>query len=52
MFLSTEQVNFSNLKFAIAKYKKLDDFDTVFMSKVLLAIHVELLRAGVSWFGT
>jgi len=32
--------------------RKLDDFDAVFMSKILLAAHVDLLRAGFNWFGT
>ena len=36
----------------MAKCKKLDDFDAVFLAKVLLGIHVDLLRAGFSWFGT
>lgn len=52
MYVSTEQVTFSNLKFALAKCQKLDDSDAVFMSRVLLSAHVDLLRAGLTWFGT
>lgn len=34
------------------KCKKLDDFETVFMAKVLLNTHVDLMRTGVNWFGS
>ena len=40
------------MKNAVGKYKKLDDFESVFISRVLLTIHVDLLRAGINWFGT
>ena len=43
----TELATYSNLKNALAKYRKLDDFDAIFLSKALLGIHVDLLRAGV-----
>lgn len=36
----------------MGKCRKLDDFDAVFLSKILLNIHVDLLRAGFNWFGT
>lgn len=36
----------------MSKCRKLDDFDAVFLSKILLNIHVDLLRAGFNWFGT
>lgn len=52
LFIATEQVTFSNLKNALSKCKKLDDSDAVFLSKVLLSTHVDLLRAGFNWFGT
>lgn len=34
------------------KCKKLDDFDAIFLAKIILSSHVELLRAGFDWFGT
>ena len=52
LFLTTEPVTYSTLKKAIAKYKKLDDLEAIFMSKVILSIHVDMLRAGLNWFGT
>lgn len=52
LFVATEPVLFSNMKEALRKCKKLDDFDAIFLSKVILGVHVDLLRAGVSWFGT
>ena len=52
VFITTEQVTFSNLRFALEKCKKLDDFDAIFLSKVILNAHVDLMRAGLDWFGT
>jgi hypothetical protein len=52
VFLTTEQATYNNLRFALEKCKKLDDSDAIFMSKILLSSHVELLRVGVHWFGT
>ena len=52
LFIATEQVTFGSLRTAMAKCRKLDDFDAVFLSKVILSVHVELLRAGFSWFGS
>jgi hypothetical protein len=52
LFLATEPVTYSTLKKAMSKYKKLDDLEAIFISKVILNIHVDMLRAGLSWFGT
>ncbi len=52
LFVTTEQVTYSNMKNALAKCKKLDDFDAVFLSKIILSTHADLLRAGLEWFGT
>jgi serine/threonine protein kinase len=52
LFLSTEPVTFSNFKSALQKCKKLDDFDAIFIAKIILATHADLLRAGFDWFGT
>ena len=50
--MATERVAFADLKFALSSCRKLDDFDAVFMSKLILAAHLDMLRAGLSWFGT
>jgi len=52
LFLTTEAVTYYTLKKAISKYKKLDDLEAIFISKVILSIHVDMLRAGLNWFGT
>lgn len=52
IFLATEKVIFSNLKSALQKCKKVDDFDAIFLYKMILTVHMELLRAGFDWFGT
>ena len=50
--MATEPVTFSNMKYALQKCNKFDDFDAIFISKIILGVHVDLLRAGVNWFGT
>ena len=52
LFMATERVTFSTLKTALNKCKKLDDYDAIFLCKVILGVHVDLLRAGFNWFGT
>jgi hypothetical protein len=52
LFIATEMVTFSSLKNALARCRKLDDYDSLFLCKAILAVHVDLLRAGLSWFGT
>jgi hypothetical protein len=52
IFLAQEQVSFGTLKFALQKCRKLDDFDAIFLSKVLLCAHADLMRQGINWFGT
>jgi len=52
LFLITEPVPYPTLKKAISKYKKLDDLEAIFMSKIILNIHVDMLRANLNWFGT
>jgi hypothetical protein len=52
LFIATEQVTFSHLKNALSRCRKLDDYDALFLSKAILGVHVDLLRAGFNWFGT
>lgn len=50
--VATEQATFSTLRHALEKCQKLDDADAIFMCKLILSAHVDLLRGGISWFGT
>lgn len=52
LFLTTEPATYSTLKKAVSKYRKLDDLEAIFISKLILGIHVDMLRAGLNWFGT
>lgn len=52
MALIQEQVSFGTLDKVLANCKRFDDFDAVFIVKYLLNGQIDLLRAGVDWFGT
>lgn len=52
MFIAQEQANICNLGQALAKCRKLDDNDSIFIAKLLLNAHVDLLRSDFHWFGT
>ena len=50
--MATELVTYSTLRNALQKYRKLDDADAIFIGKMLLTAHVELMKSGFNWFGT
>ena len=52
MFIATERAAYGSLKTALGICRKLDDFDFVFVSKLLLNVQAEMLRAGFQWFGS
>ena len=51
MVIIQEKCQYGTLKKALAKCKRLDDDDSIFISKMLLNGHIDLLRQGVNWFG-
>ena len=51
MVIIQEHVGYGTLKKALAKCKRFDDDDSVFISKMILNGHIDLLRGGVTWFG-
>ncbi len=48
----TERVSFGNLGQALIKCERLDDADSLFMSKMILNGHIDLLRSDCNWFGS
>lgn len=48
----TERVGFGNLGKALQKCERLDDTDSIFMAKMILNGHTDLLRSDCNWFGT
>jgi hypothetical protein len=52
LLLITEQVTYSNLKKALISSQRLDEQDSIFISKSLLSGHTDLLRVDCNWFGT
>lgn len=52
LFIATERVTFYSLRSALSKCRKLDDYDSLFLCKAILGVHVDMLRAGLNWFGT
>ena len=51
MVIIQEKCQYGTLKKALGKCKRLDDDDSIFISKMLLNGHIDLLRQGVNWFG-
>ena len=51
MVIVQEFVDYGTLKRALAKCKRLNDDDSVFLTKMILNGHIDMLRAGVTWFG-
>lgn len=51
MVIVQEHVPYGTLKKALAKCRRLDDDDSVYISKMILNGHIDLLRSGISWFG-
>ena len=51
MVIIQEFVGYGTLKNALAKCKRFDDDDSVFVAKMILNGHIDLLRAGITWFG-
>jgi hypothetical protein len=48
----TEKVTYGSLKNALVKCERLDDADSLFLTKNLLNGHIDLLRSDCNWFGT
>ena len=48
----TERVGYGNLGRGLQKCERLDDADSIFMSKMILNGHIDLLRSDCNWFGT
>lgn len=48
----TEKVSYGNLGRALQKCERLDDADSLFMAKMILNGHTDLLRSDCNWFGT
>ena len=48
----TERVAYGNLGKALQKCQRLDDNDSLFMAKMILNGHIDLLRGDCNWFGT
>lgn len=48
----TERVSFGNLGKALVKCERLDDGDSLFMAKMILNGHIDLLRSDCNWFGS
>lgn len=51
MVIVQEKCEYGTLRKALVKCSRLDDDDSVFISKMLLNGHIDLLRQGVNWFG-
>jgi hypothetical protein len=51
LILVQESTPYGTLKNALNKCKRLDDDDSVFLAKMMLNGHIDLLRQGVTWFG-
>ena len=51
MIIVQENCEYGALKKALAKCKRLDDDDSIFVGKILLNGHIDLLRQGINWFG-
>lgn len=49
--LIQERCDYGTLKKALKKCKRFEDEDSVFISKMLLNGHIDLLRIGINWFG-
>lgn len=52
MLVITEQVTYGTLKRGLSVCEHLDENDSVFIARVLLNGHVDLLREDSNWFGT
>ena len=52
LVLVTERVGYGNLGQALTKCERLDDNDSIFISKMILSGHIDLLRSDCNWFGT
>ena len=48
----TERVTYGNLRDALQRCDRLDDADSIFISKLILNGHIDLLRSDCNWFGT
>lgn len=46
-----EDSPYGNLATALAKCRRLEDSDAVFMAKSIIDGHIDLMRDGVRWFG-
>lgn len=51
MVIVQEKCEYGTLKKALTKCKRLDDDDSIFMSKLILNGHIDCLRQGLNWFG-
>ena len=51
MVIVQENCEYGTLKKALARCKRLDDDDSIFVGKILLNGHIDLLRQGINWFG-
>lgn len=51
LVLVQEFTPYGTLRKALSKCKRLDDDDSVYLSKMILNGHIDLLRSGVNWFG-
>lgn len=51
MVIVQENCQYGTLKKALTKCKRLEDEDSVAISKMLLNGHIDLLRMGINWFG-
>lgn len=52
MIIVQEHCAYGTLEKALAKCKRFDYDDSVYISKMILNGHIDLLRNGVTWFGT
>ena len=50
MFI-TERVTFGNLANGLLKCDRVDDSDSVYLTKNILNGHIDLLRSDCNWFG-
>lgn len=48
----TERVSYGNLNKALQKCERIDDADSIFLAKMILNGHIDLLRSDCNWFGT
>ena len=52
MVVVTEQISYGTVASGLVNCKKFDDNDALFICKYLLTGYMDVLRAGVEWYGT